>query len=193
MDFFQDLSPTFQTLQSLYAQHLAPTLTLLLTSTPILRTLHAYTLHALSIYYTTLYPLLYPFYALLRLYARHTLLPLLQILLDDPSSFSPSDFLPLVTILAAGLMSLVALRMMVRTVVFWIRLGLRLAWWGAVLGVGAWVYQRGVEGAIKDAGWVLGLIQGLGKEGERRGGKKGWEAGERARWEREQGGRYDRW
>lgn len=43
-----------------------------------------------------------------------------------------------------------------RAVMFWVMLVYRLVIWGLVVGVGVWVWQRGVEGFVED-------VKGLGE------------------------------
>lgn len=62
------------------------------------------------------------------------------------------------TILLLGVLlflSLKALDMFVRSVLFWIRLAVRLAFWGVVVALGGWVWARGLEGVVEDCKvWV---------------------------------------
>jgi hypothetical protein len=44
---------------------------------------------------------------------------------------------------------------------FWVMLIVRLTFWAAVVGVGVWVYNVGVEKAVQDAGWFWGVVQGF--------------------------------
>lgn len=45
--------------------------------------------------------------------------------------------------------------MFVRSILFWVRLAFRMVVLAAVLGVGMWLYARGVDGAVEDcAVWV---------------------------------------
>ena len=46
--------------------------------------------------------------------------------------------------------------MMYRAVIFWVNLALRLVFWGGILVVGFWVYNRGPEGFVED---VQGLVE----------------------------------
>lgn len=46
--------------------------------------------------------------------------------------------------------------MMYRAVIFWVNMVLRLAFWGSILLVGLWVWNRGVDGFVED-------LQGLGE------------------------------
>ena len=41
-----------------------------------------------------------------------------------------------------------------------------------LLGLGIYVWQRGVEQSLEDLGWVWGLLEGLGDEGQRLGEKR---------------------
>lgn len=59
-----------------------------------------------------------------------------------------------------------------KTVVYWIGVAIKLAMWSTIAGVGFYVYQRGMEQSVEDFGWVWGLLQGLGEEGQRVGSRK---------------------
>lgn len=50
--------------------------------------------------------------------------------------------------------------------------------WVGMAGLGWYVWQRGVEQSLEDAGWVWGLLAGLEEEGERVGWRR---AGRRER------------
>ena len=65
-----------------------------------------------------------------------------------------------------------------KTIIYWISVAIRMALWVAVLGVGVYVWQRGLEQSLEDFGWMWGLLEGLGEEGKKIGGAK---AGRRER------------
>lgn len=44
---------------------------------------------------------------------------------------------------------------------FWVMLVVRIIFWAAVIGVGVWVYNVGIEKAMQDAGWFWGVVQGF--------------------------------
>lgn len=46
--------------------------------------------------------------------------------------------------------------MLVNTVMFWIRLAARVAFWGGLAIVGFWMWSRGPEGVIEDLGFWSG-------------------------------------
>lgn len=54
--------------------------------------------------------------------------------------------------------------MMYRAVLFWINLAIRLVFWGGILVVGLWLWNRGPEGFVDD---VSGLIAYWAGEYER--------------------------
>jgi hypothetical protein len=72
------------------------------------------------------------------------LAPFLNRLVTQP------DVASILLLLVVLFISLKVLDMMYRMVLFWINLALRLAFWGAVLGMGLWVWQRGPDGAVAD-------------------------------------------
>lgn len=47
---------------------------------------------------------------------------------------------------------------------FWVRVAVKLVFWGVVLGIGWWVYEIGVERAGREVGWVLGVGRGFVEE-----------------------------
>ena len=66
-----------------------------------------------------------------------------------------------------------ALDILRRQIIYMISVTLRLLLWGTVALVGFYVYQRGVEQTLEDAGWLMGFLNGLGDEGEKIGKAKG--------------------
>ena len=122
---------------------------------PIYRTIYL----SQSYFYRYLFPAIYPLYTLSN-NALHSL-----------SSDSP-DILTLGILAAVLIISLKALDYMRKTVIYWISLAIRLGMWIAMVGVGFYVYQRGVEQSVEDFGWVWGLLAGLGEQGGEIGGQK---------------------
>ncbi|EMD61754.1 hypothetical protein GGP41_004335 [Bipolaris sorokiniana] len=88
--------------------------------------------------------------------------PLLNKLITQP------DVASIVALLFIFFISLKILDMMYRAVVFWINLAFRLAFWGGILVVGLWVWNRGPEGFVDD---VSGLIEYWMGEYERYSGE----------------------
>lgn len=113
---------------------------------------------------TVSHPLIHALTTMLSL--AHTLSTHLTPLLREPS---------IPSLLALALLLLVTLKildMAYRAVLFWIRLAFRLAFWGAVVGVGFWVWSRGVDGFVEDVGELAGFWWG---EYERwKGEVEGW-------------------
>ncbi|KAH7114498.1 nuclear pore assembly and biogenesis-domain-containing protein [Dendryphion nanum] len=52
------------------------------------------------------------------------------------------------------------LDMAYRAVMFWVRLVVRVAFYGSIVGVGLWVYSRGVDGFVEDVGGLMGFWAG---------------------------------
>ena len=76
--------------------------------------------------------------------------PLLNKLVTQP------DVATILALLAIFFISLKILDMMYRAVIFWVNLALRLLFWGGILVMGLWVWNRGPEGFVED-------LQGLGE------------------------------
>ena len=112
-----------------------------------------------SYFYRFIYPTLYPLYTLSN-NALHSL-----------SSDSP-DLLTLGLLAALLFISMKTLDYMRRTIVYWISLAIRLGMWGAMIVVGVYVWQRGMEQSVEDFGWMWGLLAGLADEGQQVGGRK---------------------
>ena len=122
---------------------------------PILRAI----LLTQSYFYRYIFPTIYPLYTLSN-NALHSM-----------SSDSPD----LVTLAALAIVFIISIRVldyMRKTVIGWITFAIKFGMWAAVALVGVYVYQRGVEQSLEDFGWVWGLLQGLGEEGEKVGGAK---------------------
>lgn len=82
------------------------------------------------------------------------------------------DILTLAILAIALIISLRILDYMRRTVLYWVRLAIRMGLWLAVGGLGFYVWRRGFDQSVEDFGFVWGFLQGLGVEGERIGGQK---------------------
>ncbi|KAL8795273.1 MAG: hypothetical protein Q9195_002284 [Heterodermia aff. obscurata] len=109
-----------------------------------------------SYFYTYIFPYLWPAY---RLFSKATSV----ILTDQPS------FLTLVLLALVLFLSLKVLDVLRRTIIYWISIAVRLVIWGAIVGAGVYVYYRGVEESIEDAGYLLGVLSGWESEGKREG------------------------
>ena len=62
--------------------------------------------------------------------------------------------------------------MLRRTLVYWLRMAIRLASWAVVASVGVYVWQRGMEQSVEDLGWLIGFLAGSEDEGQRIGNSK---------------------
>ena len=78
------------------------------------------------------------------------LTPLLTRLITQP------DVASILALIAVFFISLKILDMMYRVVMFWVNMVLRLVFWGSMLVLGLWLWNRGVDGFVED-------IQGLGE------------------------------
>ncbi|KAL8929816.1 MAG: hypothetical protein Q9208_000960 [Pyrenodesmia sp. 3 TL-2023] len=146
MDILQD---NFPQLFHLYSTYYTPYSTYL---RPLRRTL----LLTQSYFYQYAFPTLYPLYAITsRLFS--------FALTEQPSLTS----LALLAILLV--VSLKVLDMLRRTVIYWISMAIRLAMYATMAVIGMWIYQRGLEQSLEDLGWIVGLLAGLGEQGERVG------------------------
>ncbi|CAF9937072.1 MAG: hypothetical protein ALECFALPRED_007096 [Alectoria fallacina] len=110
-------------------------------------------------FYRRIFPNLYPIYVLTN-NGLHSL------------STDAPDILTLAILAIALIVSLRVLDYMRRTIMYWVGLAIRMALWLAVGGIGVYVWQRGFDQSMKDFGFIWGLLQGLGDEGERIGGQK---------------------
>ncbi|CAO2650374.1 Nn.00g016660.m01.CDS01 [Neocucurbitaria sp. VM-36] len=99
--------------------------------------------------YNPLLTVLTTTFGLMRTLQSH-LSPLLTRLITQP------DVASILALLAIFFISLKILDMMYRAVMFWVNMALRLVFWGAIVFVGLWVYNRGVDGFVED-------LQGLGE------------------------------
>jgi hypothetical protein len=66
------------------------------------------------------------------------------------------DVASILALLAVLFISLKILDMMYRAVMFWVNMVIRLAFWGSILVLGLWVWNRGPEGFIED---ITGLAE----------------------------------
>lgn len=57
-------------------------------------------------------------------------------------------------------LSVQILGMLSRVVMFWIRLGFRIIFFGGLAVVGVWIYHRGIDGAAHDFGEIVGWVSG---------------------------------
>lgn len=70
----------------------------------------------------------------------------------------------LVSLIALAFILLVSLKVVDyahRVIVFWVSLGLRLAFWGLVALVVYYAYTLGLAECLRDFGWVAGVIDGF--------------------------------
>ena len=92
------------------------------------------------------------------------------------SSASTADLLPVLITLLALYISLRILDYARRVIVFWVTLFFRLVFWSTALVFGLYVYQVGLERALTEVRWLVGvllrvagdLIAALLREGEGR-------------------------
>lgn len=80
--------------------------------------------------------------------------------------------------------SLKIVNLLYRTVMFWVTLIFKIAFYGCLAGIGLWVWSRGIEGVQEDVGNLSALWQdeyGYWKERERMG-VRGMYGGQRARY-----------
>lgn len=110
----------------------------------------------------------------------------------------PPDLTTLALTLVILFISLQILRMVVASILGWVRLAFKLAFWAGLTAVGVWMWQRGPQGVVQDCEYwagVWGSEYGYWKDREqvaarvRRGGlpvgvdATGWgDAGGRGRW-----------
>jgi hypothetical protein len=93
----------------------------------------------------------------------HThLSPLFTRLITQP------DVATILALLAIFFISLKILDMMYRAVMFWINMAIRLVFWGSLVVLGMWVWQRGVEGFVED---ISGLVEHWSGEYEKFSGE----------------------
>ncbi|KAI4164742.1 MAG: hypothetical protein LQ342_001717 [Letrouitia transgressa] len=123
---------------------------------PYLRSARRALLLFQSHFYRHVFPALYPLYAVCS--------RLLAALLTETPSLATLAVLAVLLVLSLKVLDLVR-----RTVIYWIGVALRLAMWASVALLGVYVYQRGVEESLEDVGWVIGLLVGLGEQGQQVG------------------------
>jgi len=150
MDILQDYIPT---IFNLYTDYYTP-------YEPYIRPYIRYVYLAQSFLYSYIFPTLYPIYRL------STIL-FSRLLSDKP------DLISLFILAVVLFISLKVLDVVRRQVQYMISLALNALMWLGIGLLGWYVYQRGVEQSIEDAGYVFGLLAGLGDEGERIGKSKG--------------------
>ena len=86
-----------------------------------------------------------------------------------------SDSPDIVTLLLLGLILLISLRVLDyirRTLMFWIGVVARLGFFALLAASVLYVWQRGLEQSLGDFGWLWGLLEGLGDEGQRMGDRR---------------------
>lgn len=85
-------------------------------------------------------------------------------IINPVSSLLASSTPDLVSILLLALILLISLKVLDyarRVIVFWVMLVLRLAFWGAVIGLAYYVYKVGWEDAVEGLGWAWGVAEGF--------------------------------
>ena len=129
------------------------------TYNPYVTPIYRFILLAQSYLYRHIFPLIFPLYTL----ANKALRTL--------NSDSPD----LLALLALGITLYISLRVLDyvrRTIVFWISLVIRLGLYAGVVGLGIYVWQRGLEQSLQDLAWAWGLFEGLSEQGQQVGGKR---------------------
>ena len=126
---------------------------------PYIAPIYRFLLLTQSYFYRYLFPTLYPLYTLTNAALRSL------------SSDSP-DVLTIIGLAVVLFLSMKALDYMRRSIIYWISLAIRLGMYATILGVGVYVWNRGLEQSIEDFGWVYGLLEGLGDEGQKVGNKR---------------------
>lgn len=128
--------------------------------------------HPYRTYLAPIYRVIYTSQAYFFRYVFPTIYPLYKLsnnALQSLNSDAP-DIFTLGMLAVVLIISIKVLDYMRKTVIYWISLAIRLGMWVTVLGIGVYVWQRGVEQSIVDFGWVWGLLEGLTEEGEKVGG-----------------------
>ncbi|KAL8824658.1 MAG: hypothetical protein Q9191_004905 [Dirinaria sp. TL-2023a] len=149
MDFLEDYAPqAFNFYHNYYKPY-----------STYVRPLQRYILLAQSYFYSHFFPYLYPI-------VRLTSSALQSLLTDTPSIFT------LAVLAMVLIVSLKLLDMLRRTIIYWISVAIRLALWASIAGLGIYMYNRGVEQTVEDIGWVMGMFEGLGNEGQRVGQRR---------------------
>jgi len=70
------------------------------------------------------------------------------------------DIASVVLLLILLFISLKILNILFNTVMFWVRLAIKMVFYGAILGLGMWVYTRGPEGVVEDCQSLAGVWRG---------------------------------
>ena len=118
------------------------------------------------------------------------LLPYLFKPLDNilNNGVSKADVVSLVILVAMFWISLRILDYARRVIMWWVTMAFRLVFWMALLG-GAWyVYNVGIDKALRDVGWMWGLLEGfLVDQGTqpRRNAQPSWQR-QQPSWQRQQ-------
>jgi len=87
---------------------------------------------------------LYSYARLLQSNVQTYIIPLINRATQQP------DIASVVLLLILLFISLKVLNILFNTVMFWIRLAIKMAFYGSILGLGMWVYTRGPEGVVED-------------------------------------------
>lgn len=82
------------------------------------------------------------------------------------------DIATLVLLAVILVISLKLLDIVRNTILFWIRMTLKLGMWVLVATIGLYVWLNGIEQSMESLGWVIGYLAGLENEGERLGSMK---------------------
>ena len=106
------------------------------------------------------------------------------------STDSP-DIISLVFLVIALTVSIKVLDYMRRAIIYWISVAVRLSIYAALLGIGVYMWQRGLDQSLEDFGWLWGLLEGFTEEGQRIGNRRA-RGSERQAHKHTQVGRKDR-
>ncbi|GAB7338550.1 hypothetical protein MBLNU457_5298t1 [Dothideomycetes sp. NU457] len=87
---------------------------------------------------------LYSYARLLQRNVETYLIPLINRATQQP------DIASIVLLLILLFISLKILNILFNTVMFWVRLAIKMVFYGSILGLGTWVYARGPEGVVED-------------------------------------------
>ncbi|MCJ1352169.1 MAG: hypothetical protein MMC33_002153 [Icmadophila ericetorum] len=149
MDFLEEY---FSAAMHMYTNYYAP-------YQQYVRPLRRYLFLIQSYAYRYIFPYLWPVY---KLSTR---------LIGSAMSDKP-DLMSIVILAVIALISLKVMDMTRRYIVYWINMALKLALWACVGILGVYVYQRGVEQSVEDAGWLLAWLGQTEKEGKKIGQTK---------------------
>lgn len=64
------------------------------------------------------------------------------------------DLATIALLLIILFISLKILNMLYQAVMFWVRLAQRIIFWGSIIAIGVWLYNRGPDGAMEDMGYL---------------------------------------